>query len=424
MADTFPQTARDDDAPAAARLVALSDVLDAATRIRNNVVRTPFLFSQTLSDLTQAEIWLKFENLQFTASFKERGALNRLLTLTPAEAARGVVAVSAGNHAQGVALHSRRLGIPATIIMPLTTPRVKIARTESFGARVVIAGANFSEATAHLAKMVEREGFTLIHPFSDRYVIAGQGTVGLEMIEDGPALDAVLVGVGGGGLISGVGTVFAAQSPRTEVIGVQSELYPSMVHALAGKADTPVPGGSSVAEGIAVASADPLTLNHVRHLVSDVVIAPERKIEDAVALLLQIEKSLCEGAGASGLAAILAEPDRFRGRRIGIVLSGGNVDTRVLISVLQRHLARGGHLVRLIVNALDYAGGLGTIATIIGAGGGNIADVRHERIFGSATARATDVAIDLELVDPEELGPIMANIRAAGFPVELAPTAL
>jgi threonine dehydratase len=405
----------------ATRLISLADVENAARNIGPSIIRTPFLLSQTLSDLTGAEIWLKFENLQFTASFKERGALNRLTTLTPEQARRGVVAVSAGNHAQGVALHARRLGIPATIVMPLSTPRIKIARTEGFGAKILLAGANFAEASLHLSDLIEREGLTLVHPFSDPLVIAGQGTVGLEMIDDGPDMDVVVIAVGGGGLIGGVGTVFAARSPSTEIIGVQSELYPSMALALGSIADRKVRGGTSVAEGIAVATADALTLLHARNLVNDMIIVPEKLIEDSIALLLQIEKTMCEGAGAAGLAAVLAEPERFRGKRVGLILSGGNIDTRVLISVLQRHLARGGQLVRLTINALDNAGGLGAIATIIGAGGGNILDVHHDRVFGGATARAADVAIDLELADPEELSSIIRNIRNAGFPVSIAP---
>lgn len=402
-----------------AALISIDDVEEAARRIGTSINRTPFLLSQTLSDLTGAEIWLKFENLQFTASFKERGALNRLVTLSPDEAMRGVVAVSAGNHAQGVALHAKRLGIPATIVMPSNTPRIKVARTEGFGARVILAGATFAEASAYLPGLI-KEGLTLIHPFDDPLVIAGQGTVGLEMVEDGPEMDAMVVAVGGGGLIGGIGTVVAALSPRTQVIGVQSELYPSMAMALSFYPGTTVIGGTSVAEGIAVATAGELTLHHARALVGDIIVVREELIEDAIALLLQVEKSLCEGAGAAGLAAVLAEPDRFRGKRVGLVLCGGNIDTRVLLSVLQRHLARGGHLVRLTVNALDNAGGLGRIATIIGAGGGNILDVHHERVFGGATARATDVAIDLELTEPDEITAIMTNIRCAGFPVALA----
>lgn len=409
-----PRVASDPD------LVTFVDVEAAAANLGTAINRTPFLHSQTLSDITGAEIWLKFENLQFTASFKERGALNKLTTLTPDEAARGVVAVSAGNHAQGVALHARRLGIPATIVMPRSTPRVKVARTESFGARVILAGADFAEASARLPALIADEGLTLIHPFSDPHVIAGQGTVGLEMVEDGPPLDAAVIAVGGGGLISGIGTVFAHRSPSTEIIGVQSQFYPSMALALEADEGATVRGGTSVAEGIAVASADLLTLRHVRRLVSDMIVVPEHTIEDAIALLLQVEKSLCEGAGAAGLAAVLAEPDRFRGKRVGLVLSGGNIDTRVLISVLRRHLVRGGQLVRLTVNALDNAGGLGRIATIIGAAGGNILDVHHERVFGGATARATDVAIDVELTDPHELHTIVKHISDAGFPVSFA----
>lgn len=404
------------------QLINLEDVREAAARIGQAVVRTPFLQSQTLSELTGAEVWLKFENLQFTASFKERGALNRLSVLSAEESQRGVVAVSAGNHAQGVALHARRLGIPATIIMPRNTPGVKVQRTEGFGARVILAGANFAEASGHLTELASREGLTVIHPFSDPLVIAGQGTVGLEMVEDGPALDAVIAGVGGGGLIAGVGTVFAALSPTTQIFGVQSELYPSMAEALSGAKEVVVRGGNSVAEGIAVATADPLTTHHAKQLVDRMIVVPEKRIEDAIALLLQIEKSLCEGAGAAGLAAVLAEPDLFRGKRVGLVLSGGNIDARVLISVLQRHLARAGQFVRLTVNTLDQAGGLGRIATIIGEGAGNILNVRHERVFGGATARSTDVALDIELSDPGALGPIIAKIEAAGFPVALSPS--
>ncbi len=402
-------------------LVSYQDVVAAAAAIQPSIVRTPFLFSQTLSELTGAEIWLKFENLQFTASFKERGALNKLLTLSSSEAARGVVALSAGNHAQGVALHAKRLGIPGTIVMPRTAPRVKVARTESFGARVILEGADLAEASACLPELIAEQGLTLVHPYSDPHVIAGQGTVGLEMLQDGPPLEAVVVGVGGGGLISGIGAVFAEQSPSTEIIGVQSELYPSMARALAGEVVGTVPGGASVAEGIAVASADALTLRHIRHFVTDIIVVPEQRIEDSIALLLQIEKSLCEGAGAAGLAAVMARPDRFRGKRVGLVLSGGNIDTHVLISVLRRHLVRGGQLVRLTISMNDSAGGLGTIATLIGAAGGNILDVHHDRFFGGASARETDLMVDLELSEPNNIDALMASIAAAGFAVSLAP---
>lgn len=397
-------------------MITLADVRKAADRIGGAVIRTPFLPSQTLSELTGAEVWLKFENLQFTASFKERGALNKLLTLTPGQRAAGVVAVSAGNHAQGVALHARRLGIPATIVMPLNTPRVKIARTESFAARVVLAGGDFAEASREVPRFVA-EGATFIHPFDDAEVIAGQGTVALEMTEQGPPLDAVVIAVGGGGLISGVGAVLHALTPATEIIGVQTALYPSMAAAL-GHFAGPIPGGTSVAEGIAVATPGALTLAHAQHLVHDMIVVPESAIEDAVALLLQIEKTLCEGAGAAGLAALLAEPARFAGRRVGLILCGGNIDMRVLTAMLQRHLARAGQLIRLQVTTLDHAGALGDVATIIGRLGGNILDVTHDRVFGDASARSASIGFLVELSDRSAAPEIEHAIQAAGFHVQ------
>jgi threonine dehydratase len=393
--------------------ITLADIERAAGLLGNAIARTPFLPSQTLSELTGAEIWLKFENLQFTGSFKERGALNKLLTLGEKARLHGVVAVSAGNHAQGVALHARRLGIPATIVMPLSTPPVKVASTASFGAHVELIGKDFAEASAAVPRYVER-GLTFIHPFDDLDVMAGQGTVALEMIEQGPALDAVLVGVGGGGLIGGIATVFKALSPATEVIGVQSELYPSMALAL-GRHDGQVLGGTSVAEGIAVATPGTLTLERARALVDDVIVVPEALIEDAVALLLQIEKTLSEGAGAAGLAALLANPERFRGKRVGLVLSGGNIDIRVLTAMLQRHLARVGQLVRFRVTTLDNAGFLGTVATIIGERGGNIHEVAHDRVFGDASARSASIVFTVELPDRDRARIILDALHAGGF---------
>jgi threonine dehydratase len=389
----------------------------AAERIEGAVVRTPFVHSQTLSQLTGAEVWLKFENLQFTASFKERGALNRLLQLSGDERVRGVVAVSAGNHAQGVAYHGRRLGIPVTVVMPNGTPRTKITRTEGFGAKVVLKGANFAEASLAVPNFVDA-GLTFLSPFNDLGVMAGQGTIALEMIEQGPVLDAMIVPVGGGGLIGGIGTVLAAAAPQTELIGVESEFYPSMASALA-EAPFAIPGGTSVAEGIAVAWPGDLTLAAARATVADMIIVRESAIEDAVALLLQIEKTLCEGAGAAGLAALMAQPERFRGRRVGLILCGGNIDTRVLIAVLQRHLARAGQLVRLRVIALDNAGPLGGIATIIAENGGNILDVNHDRVFAGATARAVCIDFSLELTDPAQALVIVAALAQHGFPAEL-----
>ncbi|RVT41987.1 threonine ammonia-lyase [Sphingobium algorifonticola] len=398
-------------------IVTIEDVRAAAARIGSAVERTPFLHSQTLSQLTGADVWLKFENLQFTASFKERGALNCLLTLDAAARARGVVGVSAGNHAQGIAYHARRLGIPATIIMPNGTPRVKVSRTEGFGATVVLHGNSFAEASQAVPDFVAR-GMTFVHPFDNPAVMAGQGTVALEMMEQGPDLDTMIVAVGGGGLIGGVGAVLAAQDRPIELIGVQSELYPSMAAAL-GKAAPDIPGGTSVAEGIAVARPGALTLEQARAVIDDMIVVSESAIEDAIALLLQIEKTLCEGAGAAGLAALLAQPDRFRGRRVGLILCGGNIDSRVLIAVLQRHIARAGQLVRLRVTALDNAGPLGRIATLIGDNGGNILDVSHDRVFGHATARAASIDFSLELTDAAQVDDILAALTAHGFPAEL-----
>ncbi|PXA86565.1 threonine ammonia-lyase [Nostoc sp. 3335mG] len=391
----------------------------AARRIDGAVARTPFLLSETLSDLTGAEIWLKFENLQFTAAFKERGALNRLLAMNDDQRRRGVVAVSAGNHAQGVALHARRLGIPATIIMPLGTPRIKIARTEGFGAAVVLAGKDFAEASEHVGHYIS-QGLTFIHPFDDQEVMAGQGTLALEMIEQGPALDAVVVAIGGGGLIAGVATVFKALSQTTEIIGVQTELYPSMALAL-GRHDGPVIGGTSVAEGIAVMKPGDRTLAQAKATVDDVLVVSESAIEDAVALLLQVEKTLVEGAGAAGVAAVLAQPDRFRGRRVGLILCGGNIDMRVLTAMLQRHLARSGQLVRLRVLALDGAGLLGTAASIIGRLGGNIVDVSHDRVFDGASGRQASMQFQVELPDCARGPEIVSALEAEGFPAKLLP---
>jgi threonine dehydratase len=399
-------------------IVSLADVRLAAERIKGAVARTPFLHSQTLSDLAGAEIWLKFENLQFTGSFKERGALNALLTLTPEERERGVVAVSAGNHAQGVALHAQRLGIPATIIMPSTTPAVKVARTTSFGARVELSGRNFAEASEAVDKYRE-EGLTFIPPFDDRHIIAGQGTIALEMIDQGPPLDAVLVSVGGGGMVAGIGTVYKHLAPDTEIIGVQSELYPSMAIAL-GRHNEPLPGGTSIAEGIAVARPGELTLRAARELIDDMLVVPEVLIEDAVALLLQIEKTLCEGAGAAGLAAVLANPERFRGRRVGLVLCGGNIDVRVLTAMLQRYLVRAGQLVRLRIIMLDDAGALGTASTIIGQQGGNILDVTHDRIFSGGSPRSASAVFTIELPDRERDAVVRSALVNGGFDVQPA----
>jgi threonine dehydratase len=375
--------------------------------------------SRVLTDILGAEIWLKFENLQFTASFKERGALNRLMRLSEAERAAGVVAVSAGNHAQGLAYHAQRLGIRAVIVMPQTAPGVKVQGVRRFGAEVVLHGATFADAAERLEALKAERGLTLVHPFDDADVIAGQGTVALEMLEDAPDLDVLCVPIGGGGLMSGIAIAAKALKPGIELYGVQSELYPAMARAIGH--DIPLnPGGPSVAEGIAVKEPGLLTRRIVADLVNDVLIAPEIAIEDAVAMLLEIEKTLAEGAGAAGIAAIAKHPAPFRGRKVGVVICGGNIDTQILASVLDRSLARRGRLVRLAVTSLDIAGALARVARIIGEHGGNIREVRHDRTFSNPWAKTTTIFIDLELIDPAETDPIITALQADGFGAQLA----
>ena len=396
-------------------LLSVDDVHRAAGRFNGNIADTPFLHSETLSTLTGAELWLKFENLQFTGSFKQRGALNTLLSLSPDERCRGVIAVSAGNHAQGVAYHAAQLGIPALIVMPQNTPMVKIARTRAFGAEVILSGSNFAEASAEVPKLIEQRGVVLIHPFDDDRVIAGQGTVALEMLRDKPDLDVLVVAVGGGGLISGVSIVARSLAPAIEIIGVQSERYPSMAQAM-GRSGAG-PGGMTIAEGIAVAEAGRRTRQYVKALVDDIVIVPEWQIETAISLLLQIEKTLCEGAGAAGLAAVLADPARFHGKRVGLILCGGNIDGRLLSAVLRRQQVREGTLFRLRVQLADSTGMLGQLCSEIGHMGGNINTVMHDRGFLAADAKSAQVEIEVELADPAQRAPLEARLMSLGFNV-------
>ncbi|AJP73382.1 threonine ammonia-lyase [Sphingomonas hengshuiensis] len=397
-----------------APLVTIDDVQAAAARLSGQVADTPFLPSQTLSQLTGAEIWLKFENLQYTGSFKQRGALNTLLLLTPEQRAAGVIAVSAGNHAQGVAYHAGRLGVPATIVMPVGTPAVKASRTRALGAEVILAGRDFAEASAALPALMAERGATLIHPFDDDRVIAGQGTVALEMLRDQPDLDAMVIAVGGGGLISGVGAVVHGSARRPELIGVQSALFPSMA-AATGRWGQGVPGGATIAEGIAVAVPGTRTRAHVDALVDDIAVVDEARIETAITLLLQIEKTLAEGAGAAGLAAVLADPARFRGRRVGLILCGGNIDNRLLSAILRRQQLREGTILRLVAQLPDTSGSLGRLCSAIGEMGGNINTVVHDRTLMSIDAKTTQVAVEFELADPELQPPLRAHLEREGF---------
>nr|MDQ2879198.1 threonine ammonia-lyase [Pseudomonadota bacterium] len=347
-------------APTDALPVSIADVRTAHDRIRDAVVRTPTLISKTLSELTGATVYLKFENLQFTAAYKERGALNTLLQL-PKDTV-GVIAASAGNHAQGLAYHATRLGIASTIVMPTNTPTVKITQTEGHGANVVLFGDTFDAAYAHARELEAERGLTFVHPFDDPRIIAGAGTTAIEMLEDVPEIDTFVTPIGGGGLISGMATVARAADKRIEVIGVEAELFPSMYNRLRG---TKMPcAGDTLAEGIAVKEPGAITSRMVKALVDDIVLVSERSLEVAVSLLLQIEKTVVEGAGAAGMAALIQHGERFRGKTVGIVLCGGNIDTRLLANVLLRDLARSGRLARLRIRLQDQPGALYNVARI------------------------------------------------------------
>jgi threonine dehydratase len=396
-------------------MVSLADVREAAKRIAGAVERTPCLHSRTLSRLTGAEIFLKFENLQFTASFKERGALNRLLLLPQAERQRGVIAMSAGNHAQRVAYHAARLGIRSVIVMPKGTPNTKVKNTQVHGAEVLLEGDSLTEAAKHAHARAARDGLTFIHPYDDPAIIAGQGTIALETLEDVPDLEMLVVPIGGGGLISGIATAAKALRSELRVFGVESRSYCAMHQRLHGQ---PVEvGGDTIAEGLAVRDVGELTLEIVRRLVEDVLIVEEATIERAVVALIEIEKTVAEGAGAAGLAALLEHPAAFRGRRVGIPLCGGNIDTRVLAAVLMRGLVRDGRLVRLRVTMPDVSGSLAKVATLIGEAGGNIVEVQHQRLFGTASVKSPEVEFLVETRDRAHSDAIVAALVANGVRV-------
>ncbi|WP_414902545.1 threonine ammonia-lyase [Sphingomonas flavalba] len=395
--------------------VTIDDVRGAAERIMGAVVRTPTLRSQTLSQLTGAEVWVKFENHQFTAAYKERGALNTLLQMPVERRAQGVIAASAGNHAQGLAYHGSRLGIPVTIVMPRPTPTVKVTQTEGHGATVILHGETFDAANAHASELEVERGLTFVPPFDHPHIIAGQGTVALEMMADAPDLDTLIIPIGGGGLFSGMGTAARGLNPAISLIGVQAELYPSM-YARVKQVDLPCEG-DTLAEGIAVKQPGALTSRFVEQLADDIVLVGERHLEKAVALLLQIEKTVVEGAGAAGLAALLAYPDRFAGRKIGIVLCGGNIDTRLLANVLLRDLARSGRLARLRVRLQDRPGALFHVARIFDEQQVNIIEIYHQRVFTTLPAKGLITDIECETRDRAHLGRLMAALGAAGYEV-------
>jgi len=394
----------------------LDDVRAAAARIAGHVVRTPTLYSKTLSAITGADIWLKFENLQFTAAYKERGALNALLLMPEDQRRRGVIAASAGNHAQGLSYHGTRLGVPVTIVMPRTTPTVKITQTESVGGKVVLEGETFDEANAHARVMERQLGLTFVPPFDHPHVAAGQGTVALEMLEDVPEIDMLAVPIGGGGLLSGMGTAARGIKPDIGLIGVQALLFPSMFNRLKHQ-DLPC-GGDTLAEGIAVKEPGVFTSAVLAGLVDDIVLVDEPHLEQAVSLLLQIEKTVVEGAGAAGLAAVMANRDVFAGRKVGIVLCGGNIDTRLLANVLLRDLARSGRLGRLRITLQDRPGALFKVVEEFNRHQVNILEVWHQRIFTSLPAKGLTAEIECEARDREQIDRLVEALRARGYEVE------
>ena len=390
-------------------MIQVGDVVAAAGRIGGNILRTPTIVSEALSRATGAHVTLKLDNLQAIGSFKERGAANKLALLTENERRRGVIAVSAGNHAQGVARHASLLGIDAVIVMPRFTPAAKVTRTAQWGARVVLHGNDFTEAMAHADVLCATEGRVFVHPYDDPAVMAGQGTLGLEMLEDAGPLDCLLVPVGGGGLIAGCATVAAGLRPGLEVIGVQVESHASLSAYPGDEIDAV--GGSTIAEGIAVMRVGRHPLQVIRERVSGMLVVPERAVEDAITVLAESAKLVAEGAGAAAVAALLSHPDRFRGQRVGIPICGGNIDSRILANTLLRSLLRDGRLLRLLMEIPDRPGVLADIATKIGASGGNIIEVSHQRLFAAPSVQAAELEVMVEARDPLHAEQIAAALR-------------
>ena len=401
-----------------AELPTAADVHAAAARIKGQILRTPIIPALKLSMLTGVDLHLKLENLQYTGAFKERGALNKLLSLSEDERKSGVIAASAGNHAQGVAMHARRLDIPATIVMPETTPEVKVRQTRDLGAQIVLFSESFDDANDEAHRLAKAENLTFVAPFDDPLVMAGQGTVALEMIEDGPKFDHLIVPIGGGGLIAGMGLATKDQSPDTIITGVQAELFPSMVNTVTGSNHQI--GGNTLAEGIAVVNAGDQTRHVVREVVDDYALVSERLLERAVSMLMNEQKILAEGAGAAGLAAVLANLERYKGKTVGLVVCGGNIDARLLSMILMRDLARSGRLARLRVMLLDKPGQLVRVASIIAREDGNVIDVGHHRTYSDLPAKMTCMDVTIDTHGQEHLDRILLNLRNEGYEVEIA----
>jgi threonine dehydratase len=396
--------------------LAFDDILAAKDRLQGHIERTPCRHSRTLSEITGADVWVKFENLQFTAAYKERGALNKLLQLTEAEKKRGVIAASAGNHSQGLAYHAARLGIPVTIVMPRGTPFVKVQQTRAHGAEVVIDGDGYDEASAFAMRLHDERDLVFIHPFNDIDVMAGQGTVALEMLEDVPGLEVLPIPIGGAGLIAGMATAAKHVKPSIRVIGLEPAMYPSFTARMRGVNAGAASGGATIAEGIAVKQVGDLSYSVARPLVDEVLLVEEPFFERAIALYCNVEKTVTEGAGAGSLAALLAFPEKFRGKTCGLVITGGNIDTRLLASVLTRELVREQRIVSLRIIGDDRPGLLGTVSAIIGRMGANIIEVAHNRLALDVPAKGAEFDILIETRDAQHTQEIMDALREAGYP--------
>ena len=394
-------------------MITLADVERAAERLQGQLLNTPCVKSRTLSQITGAQVYLKFENLQYTASFKERGSCNKLDQLTVAEQRRGAIAMSAGNHAQGVAYLAQRLGIRAVIVMPRFTPGVKIERTRGFGAEVVLHGDTLDESRAHALSLAQSQRLVFVHPYDDKAIVAGQGTVGLEMMRAVPDLDTLVIAVGGGGLIAGIATAAKAINPHIDILGVQTSRFPAMVNAIKG---TQHPQGSStIADGIAVGTPGQIPLTIIKALVSDILLVDEGDIEQAMVMLLEIEKTLVEGAGAVGLAALLKDPERFAGKKVGLVLCGGNIDPLLLASIIERGMVRAGRLARIIISVRDVPGALAKITATVAEAGANIDEVHHQRAFTLLAAQNVEIELVIQTRGKEHIQQVLAALASAGF---------